>query len=120
MSRTLVIKLTAGADEPERTNQAFTVAATAVAAGADVSLWLTGDAVWFAVPARAESFVLPHAAPLAELVSTVLEGGRLTVCTQCAKRRDLTDADLIPGTRIAGAPAFTEEILADNAQAIVY
>lgn len=120
MSRTLVIKLTAGADEPERANQAFTVAATAIAAGAPVSLWLTGEAVWFAVPGRAEAFDLPHAAPLADLVSAVLEGGQLTVCTQCAKRRDLTESDLLPGTRVAGAPAFTEEILTDNAQAIVY
>ena len=120
MSRTLVIKLTAGAEEPERANQAFTVAATAIAAGADVSLWLTGEAVWFAVPGRAESFELPHAAPLADLLTSVLEGGRLTVCTQCAKRRDLADTDLLPGTRVAGAPAFTEEILTDNAQAIVY
>src|SRR5687767_9276025 len=68
MSRTLVIKLTAGADEPERANQAFTVAATAVAAGAEVSLWLTGEAVWFAVPGRAETFELPYAAPLADLL----------------------------------------------------
>ena len=120
MSRTLVIKLTAGADEPERANQAFTVAATAVAAGAEVSLWLTGEAVWFAVPGRAEAFELPHAAPLADLLAAVLEGGQLTACTQCVKRRDLSEADLLPGTRIAGAPAFTEEILADNAQAIVY
>lgn len=120
MSRTLVIKLTAGADEPERANQAFTVAATAVAAGATVSLWLTGDAVWFAVPGRAETFDLPHAAPLTELLAAVLEGGQLTVCTQCAKRRDLTQQDLLPSTRIAGAPAFTEEILTDNTQAIVY
>ncbi|MFI7064953.1 DsrE family protein [Kribbella sp. NPDC050124] len=120
MSRTLVIKLTAGAEEAERANQAFTVAATAVAAGATVSLWLTGEAVWFAVPGRAEAFDLPHAAPLADLVTAVLEGGQLTVCTQCAKRRELVESDLLPGTRIAGAPAFTEEILADNAQAIVY
>ncbi len=120
MSRTLVIKLTAGADEPERANQAFTVAATAVAAGATVSLWLTGEAVWFAVPGRAETFELPHAAPVEDLVAAVLEGGQLTVCTQCAKRRDLTESDLLPGTRIAGAPAFTEEILTDNTQAIVY
>ena len=118
MSRTLVIKLTAGAEQPERANQAFTVAATAVAAGADVSLWLTGEAVWFAVPGRAETFDLPHAAPLADLLASVLEGGSLTVCTQCAKRRDLTKADL--RTRIAGAPAFTEEVLTDNAQTIVY
>lgn len=120
MSRTLVIKLTAGSDEPERANQAFTVAATAVAAGAGVSLWLTGEAVWFAVPGKAEKFDLPHAAPLPDLLGAVLAGGTLTVCTQCAKRRQLTADDLLPGSRIAGAPAFTEEILAPDAQAIVY
>jgi predicted peroxiredoxin len=120
MSRTLVIKLTAGSEEPERANQAFTVAATAVASGAEVSLWLTGEAVWFGVPGRAEKFALPHAAPLAELLDAVLAAGRLTVCTQCAKRRELGQDDLLPGVRIAGAPAFTEEILSDGVQAIVY
>ena len=54
--RPLVVKITAGADEPERANQGFTVAAAAVAAGADVSVWLTGEAVWMAVPGHAEEF----------------------------------------------------------------
>src|SRR6266508_77672 len=120
MSRTLVIKLTAGAEAPERANQAVTVASTAIASGASVSLWLTGDAVWFAVPGKAEEFDLPYAAPLADLLAGVLAGGQLTVCTQCAKRRELTETDLVPGARIAGAQAFTEELLTDNAQAIVY
>ena len=52
--RSLVIKCTAGAEDPERCNQAFTVAAAGVAAGAQVSLWLTGEAAWFGVPGRAE------------------------------------------------------------------
>ena len=43
MARNLVIKVTAGADEPERCNQAFTVAAAAAASGVPVSLWLTGE-----------------------------------------------------------------------------
>src|SRR5947209_3549883 len=54
--RQLVLKVTVGADAPERCAQAFTVAATAVASGVDVSLWLTGEASWFALPGRAESF----------------------------------------------------------------
>ena len=40
----LVVKLTSGADDPERCSQAFTVTATALAAGVRVSLWLTGEA----------------------------------------------------------------------------
>ena|SRR5690606_11470089 len=120
MSRALVIKVTAGEDAPERCNQGFTVAAAAVASGVPVSLWLTGEASWFAVPGRAEKFSLPHAAPLADLLESVLLAGRVTVCTQCAARRGLERSDLIEGVRIAGAPTFVEEAVADGAQALVY
>src|SRR5512139_3363158 len=103
MARALIVKATAGSDAPERCAQAFTVAATAVAAGAQVSLWLTGESTWFALPGRAGEFTLPHSAPLQDLLSAVLAGGAVTVCTQCAARRDITAEDLLPGVRIAGA-----------------
>ena len=118
--RALRIKVTCGAEDPERCNQAFTVAATAVAAGADVGLWLTGEAAWFGVAGKAEEFALALATPLADLRDAVLAGGQLTVCTQCADRRGITQSDLLPGVRIAGAAAFTEEILGDGVQAVVY
>jgi predicted peroxiredoxin len=120
MPRALVVKTTAGADAPERCAQAFTVAATAVAAGADVSLWLTGEASWFAVPGRAASFELPHSAPLDDLLAGILAGGRVTLCSQCAARRGLGPDDVVPGIRIAGAAVFVEESLAEGAQALVY
>ncbi|HEY8452440.1 MAG: DsrE family protein [Micromonosporaceae bacterium] len=120
MARTLVVKATAGMDAPERCAQAFTVAATAVAAGARVSLWLTGESAWFALPDRAEEFELPHSAPLKDLLAAVLAGGTVTVCTQCAARRGITEDDVLPGVRIAGAAAFVEEVLADDTQALVY
>nr|WP_284289371.1 hypothetical protein [Angustibacter aerolatus] len=66
MARSLVVKVTAGADAPERCSQAFTVASTALAAGVAVSLWLTGESAWFALPGRAASFEPPHSAPLPE------------------------------------------------------
>ncbi len=120
MARTLVVKVTAGAEAPERCAQAFTVAAMAVAAGAEVSLWLTGEAAWFAVAGRAEAFELPHSAPLADLRDAVLAGGQVTLCTQCAARREIGESDVLPGVRIAGAAAFTEEVLAEGVQALVY
>ncbi|KRF35021.1 DsrE family protein [Nocardioides sp. Soil805] len=120
MPRSLVVKVTCGAEDPERANQAFTVAAAAVAAGADVSLWLTGEGAWFGVPGRAEAFELPLATPLADLRDVVLAGGRLTVCSQCAARRGLTEADLVGGATIAGAAVFAEEILGEGVQALVY
>lgn len=120
MKRALVIKVTAGADAPERCSQAFTVAAVAVASGVDVSLWLTGESAWFALPGRAEEFELPEAAPLADLLAAVLAAGKVTLCTQCAARRGITGPDVIDGIRIAGAQLFTQEILAEDAQALVY
>ena len=120
MARSLVIKVTAGAESPERCNQAFTVAAAAVASGVQVSLWLTGESAWFSLPGRAKEFELPHSTPLDDLLSIVLSGGQVTVCTQCAARRDITDDEVLPGIRIAGAPTFVEEVTTEGVQALVY
>jgi predicted peroxiredoxin len=118
--RSLVVKCTAGADDPERCAQAFTVATTALVAGASVSLWLTGEAAWFGLPGRAEAFELPHSPPLSDLRDAVLAAGTLTVCTQCAARREISAADLIDGVLIRGSASFVEEILAPSVQALVY
>jgi predicted peroxiredoxin len=116
----LVVKATSGAEEAERLNQALTVAATAVASGVEVSLWLTGEATWVAVPGRLEDAGLPHATPLGDLRDAVLAAGSVTVCGQCAARRELTEADLVDGVTIRGAAAFVEEVLAAGTQALVY
>ena len=118
MTRSLVVKCTT--TDPEPCSQAFTVAATALASGAGVSVWLTGEATWLATPGRAERFELAGAMPLAELRDAILAEGTLTVCTQCAARRGLVAADLLPGARLAGAASFVDEILVEGAQALVY
>ncbi len=119
-SKKLVVKVMAGANDPERCAQAFTVASAALASGADVSLWLTGDAAWFAVAGKAEEFVLPHSAPLADMLAAIIAGGKVTLCTQCAVRRGIKDGDQINGIAIAGAASFVEEILAPDVQALIY
>lgn len=118
MTRSLVVKVTAGEDAPERCLQGFTVSAVAAASGVAVSLWLTGEAVWLATSGR--DLVLPESPPSSQLLAAVIESGAVTVCTQCAARRGLTEADLLPGVRIAGAASFVSEALADGAQALVY
>ena len=120
VSRSLVVKVPAGKDDQERCNQGFTIAATAVASGLQVSLWLTGEAAWFALPNRAADVALAHAAPLAQLLAKVLEEGTVTVCSQCASRREITAEDTLPGVRIAGASTFLAEVMADDTRALVY
>jgi predicted peroxiredoxin len=120
MKAKLVVKVTAGADAPERCSQAFTVAAVAAASGVEVSLWLTGESAWFALPGRAAEFELPHSAPLPELLDAVLAGGSVTLCTQCAARRGIGEGDVLEGVRIAGAQLFVAEAMGDDVQALVY
>jgi predicted peroxiredoxin len=120
MPSRLVVKLTSGADAPERCAQAFTVSSVAAASGVPVSLWLTGEASWFALPGRAEEFVLPHSAPLARTASRSSASGTLTLCTQCAARREIGEGDVLPGVRVAGAAVFVAEAMEDGVQALVY
>ena len=119
-SPSLLIKITCGAEAAERANQAWTVAAMGVAAGASVSVWLTGEAVWFAVPGRQPDLELPYATPVVELVETVRLNGAIIVCTQCAARRELAEADLIESATIQGAASFVESALAGDVRALVY
>jgi predicted peroxiredoxin len=120
VSGSLVIKVTVGKNDAERCNQAFNVAATALASGVAVSLWLTGEASWLAVPGEAEQIKLAHATPLNDLFAAVLAAGTVTLCTQCAARRDLTAEKLIEGVRIAGATTFVAEVMAEGAKPLVY
>lgn len=115
----LVVKCTWGVERAETLFQAFTVAATAAMSGAEVSLWLTGDAVWHAV-AASDDVELAYSPPLSELRDAVLASGTLTVCAQCALRRGIADSDLVDGARIAGAATFVEESLDPSATALVY
>jgi predicted peroxiredoxin len=116
----LVIKVTAGKNDPERCNQALTVSAAAAASGVPVSLWLTGEAAWLALPEHADDISLPHATPVAELLGVVLRAGTVTVCSQCAARRDITEDKLLEGVRIAGASTFVAEVMAEGAKPLVY
>jgi predicted peroxiredoxin len=118
--RSLVLKVTVGKNDPERCNQAFTVAAAAAVSGVQLSVWLTGEASWLALPDGCPDLELAHSPPLPDLFSAVLKAGTVTLCTQCAARREITEDDVLDGVRIAGATTFLAEIMAEGAQALVY
>jgi predicted peroxiredoxin len=118
--RTLVVLLTVGEDAAERCSAGLTIAAAAASGGAAVSLWLSGDAVWLAVPGRAAAFDLAHSAPLDGVLDLLLGVGSVTVAEQSALRRELRREDVIAGIRFAGASAYAEEVLAPETQALVF
>ena len=119
-SGSLVIKVTVGKNDAERCNQALNVAATAVASGVPVSVWLAGEGSWLALPGQAEQIRLAYATPLEELLTAILQGGTVTLCTQCAARREITEDDVIKGVRIAGSATFVAEVLAEGAKPLIY
>jgi predicted peroxiredoxin len=85
--RPLAIKITCGAEAAERANQAWTVAATAIASGADVAVWLVARRP-VRCP-RSAARARPRARdPVADLIETVRLAGRIVVCTM-RRRRDL-------------------------------
>ena len=120
VSSHLVVKVTAGTDAPERCSAAFSLAGTAVASGVDLTLWLSGEAAWFAVPGHAAEFALPFAPSLADLLDAVVAGGRVFLCSQCAARRGIAAEAMLPGIEIAGMASYLEQIMADSTQAVVY
>ena len=116
----LVVKLTSSLDERERISQAISVSTIALSAGAKTSVWLSGDSAWLAVPGRAEEIALDFAPSIADGRDLILARGTLTVCSQCAARRDLTGKDFLKGVRVAGGAVFVEESPAPQTQALVY
>lgn len=113
--RPLVVQLTT--DEPEKASAAFTVAMAAAASGARVDLWLSGPATMFAVTGAEPVLDLPHAPRPQDALDAVTY---VRVCSQCAARRGLTDADLRAGAHIAGATTLVEQLLTADAQALTY
>ena len=117
---TLVVKVTVGFESPEKLSQAFTVASVAAASGFAVSLWLTGEATTIALPGRAEQFSLEGAKPLSEMLEVIRSAGQISVCSQCAARRSITEDQLIAGATIRGASSFVEEIMQVGSESLVY
>ena len=120
MTRTLVVKVTAGRTSPSGATRGSPWPRPASPPARRSACGSRVRRPGSPYPGRAEEFTLPLATPLADLLAVVREAGTVTLCTQCAARRDLTEADVLPGIRIAGAAGFVEESLAEGAQALVY
>jgi predicted peroxiredoxin len=120
MRKRLVIKLLAGREDPERLSGAISVASAAIASGVEVSLWLTSESSWFALPGKIDEIQLPHSSDLSELLRLVIANGSVALCTQCATRRGIEERDVIDGISIKGSATFVEEITAEGVQALVY
>lgn len=107
----LIILSTRGLDD-ERGTVAWTIANSGLAAGLDVTMFLTSTGVDLVRKGGVEAVrVNPFDPPLNELIQTFkAKGGTIWVCPPCAKVRGYTEADLIDGVSIKGSTAMHELI----------
>ena len=103
-STKVVVNLATGLEDPERVTVAFLVAGAAAAAGKQVTMFLTKDAVRLAQPGLAEGVACEGCPPLETLAAQYADaGGRLLVCPICFNARALDEDELVENAQIGGA-----------------
>ena len=104
-----VINLTTGHEDADRVTVAFLVGTAGLAAGKDVVMFLTKEAVRLAIPGFADAIESAGAPPVAKLFAQFAEGGgELYACPICFDARRLDHENLVPNARIAGATPLWE------------
>lgn len=115
-----VINLATGLEDPERVTVAFLLGGAGAAAGKQVTMFLTKEAVRLAVAGVAEGVACDGCPPLTTLVAQFAEaGGRLLVCPICFAARKLDSADLVANAELGGATPLWEWI-GDHATVFSY
>jgi len=104
-----VVNLATGHEDADRVTVAFLVATAGLAAGKQVVMFLTKEAVRLGVPGYADAIESAGAPPLAKLFGQFAEGGgELYVCPICFEARRLDADRLVPNARLAGATPLWE------------
>lgn len=92
--------------DPDRVATPFVLANNALAAGADVLLWLTVDGAELGKRGAADSIVAKSFPRVADLLKTYTEnGGKIGVCPPCGKTHGVTDENILPNAEWLGAAA---------------
>ena len=116
----LLINLTTAQDNPDKTVVAFVVANAGLAAGQEVTIFLSVEGVRLVIPGYADDIASPGFKPLQELLADFANnGGKIWVCPPCFNARGLDKANLIPGASFAGGAAVVE-LLGQGAASLSY
>jgi predicted peroxiredoxin len=111
MSGKAVINLTTGHEDADKVTIAFLTATAGLAAGREVVMFLSKEAVRLALPGYADPIESAGAPPVARLFGQFAEGGgQLYACPICFDARRLDAEQLLPNARLAGATPLWEFI----------
>jgi len=108
----LVVVVTRGFDD-ERASVAWSVANGGIASGMEVHMFLVSAGVdWVRKGAAAVARPNPLDPPMQEMIERVIEnGGRIMVCSPCAKVRGYEADSLMEGVELAGSVSMHALIL---------
>jgi uncharacterized protein involved in oxidation of intracellular sulfur len=96
--------------DPDRAATPLVLANSALAAGADVLVWLTVDGANLGRIGAAQGLKPKSFPPVAELLDAFAQnGGRIGVCPPCGKTHGVTDENLLPNAQWMGAVAVLAE-----------
>lgn len=105
----VVIALSCGTDNPNRSTRAFHLATVAHKQGKKVCIFLLDDAVYLAKEGLI-THVRAATGDIADDLLAYLQAHEVPIlaCTPCAKARQITEEELIEGARMATAAEFIE------------
>lgn len=107
----LVIVLTHGADDHDRSTIAMVMANAALTMDVDTKVILQADAVMLARKGIARHVNAPNLPPLEDLIkSYVDQGGRFYVCTPCCQSRKIEKVDLIESATLVTSGFVIDEV----------
>lgn len=116
----ILVSLASSHDNTDRATVGFVVASAAAASGQDTTVFLSADGAWLGKKGEADKIHEDGFAPLTDLMAGFVEaGGKIIVCSPCAKKRGIAQGDLVDGSVIAGGAAVVA-LMAAGAQTISY
>lgn len=116
----LLINLMTAKDNPDKTVVAFVVANAGVAAGQEVTIFLSVEGVRLVIPGYADDITSAGFKPLKELLAEFMgNGGKIWICPPCFNARGLDKDNIIPGATFAGGAAVVG-LLAEGAASLSY
>ena len=120
MSGSFCVTITCTKDNCDKATIGFGMANSAVASGKDTMVFLSSEGVLLSQKGYADGIQEQGFPPLKDLIDNFAKaGGKIYVCTVCAKNRSLEENDLVPGATIMGGDKLVE-FLSDGTPCISY
>lgn len=115
MTNRFCVTATHAGDDPDRSTVAWVIANAALASGKDTLVFVSNEGVRVGFVGGADTIHQEGFAPLAELIATFGKGGgKILVCTPCAKVRGLDASNLVEGATLGGGAGLVEFLTADG------